>query len=173
VWSATCSCLLAGVFMLTTYDPGLCAAGPDPVVERIREHGGPARSSIVRVVGPEDVPRSVWQTVKHLVAYRIHRPSEDGGTVTDAAIYLVRTSDLYHRAATVLRTNATGQDDVWCLLAAVLTHEAAHRAINTEREALEAEAARLRDCLMSGHLSQGEVLRLASSIARIEAKLRK
>jgi hypothetical protein len=111
--------------------------------------------------------------VKHLAAYRIHRPSEDGGTVTDAAIYLVRTSDLYHRAANVLRTNATGQDDVWCLLAAVLTHEAAHTAIDTEREALKAQAAQLRDCVMSGHLSAGEVVRLASSLSKIDAKVKR
>ena len=167
--------VLAGLVLLTMSDPGPCAAaqGPDPVVERIREHGGSAGSPMVVVVGPEDVPKSVWQSVKDLVAYRVHRPSEDGVPVTDAAIYLVRTSDLYQRAATVLRTNATGQDEVWCFLSAVLSHEAAHSAINTEQQALEAEAEQLRRCLFASHPPGGDVGRLASYISKVEAKLQK
>lgn len=93
--------------------------------------------------------------------------------VTDAAIYLVRTSDLYHRAATVLRTNSTGQDEVWCLLAAVLSHEAVHTAVNTEREALEAEAAQLRRCVIARHLPAADLGLVVSHVSKIEAKLRK
>ena len=73
----------------------------------------------------------------------------------------------------MLRTNGTGQDDVWCLFAAVLSHEAAHTGTNTEREALEAEAAQLRDCVRSDHLSPSEVLRLASSLFKIDAKVKR
>jgi hypothetical protein len=167
--------VLAGIVLLTPFDPGPWAAtpGPDPVVERIREHGGFAGSPIVVVVGPADLPKSVWQTVKHLVAYRLHRRSESGATVTDAAIYLVRTSDLYHQAATVLRTKAPGRDDVWCRLAGVLRHEAAHDAIDTEREALAAEAAQLRHCLSACQLSPEEVVRLAAYLSTVDGKLRR
>ena len=147
--------------------------GPDPVVARILEHGGAASRPIVVVVGPEHLPKSVWQTAGDLVAYRLHRPSGDGATITDAAIYLLRTSDLYYRASKVLRTRATGQDEVWCFLAAVLSHEAAHTGVDTERQALEAEAAQLRQCAVASHLAAGDVAKIASRLAKIEAKLRK
>ena len=64
------------------------SAGPDPVVTRVHEHGGAAGRPIVVVVGPEDLPRAVWQRVRHLVAFRLHRRAEDGTTITDAAIYI-------------------------------------------------------------------------------------
>ena len=147
-------------------------SGLDPVVVRVHEHGGAARRPIVVVVGPEDLPRPVWQRVKNLVAFRLHRPAEGGTTITDAAIYLVRTSDLYDRATTVLRSDLTDQESVWCLLAAVLSHEAAHTALNTERQALEAELEQLRRCQAAGHLLPTDGWRAASHLAKVEARLR-
>ena len=165
-----------GIAVLVCH-PHLCAAaadaaGPDPVVARILEHGGAASRPIVVVVGQEDLPKAVWRTVRDLVAYRLHRPAGDGTAVTDAAIYLVRTSDLYYRASKVLRTRGTGQDEVWCFLAAVLSHEAAHTAADTERQALEAEVAQLRRCAVASHLAAGDVARIASRVSKIESKLR-
>ena len=68
---------------------------PDPVVARVHEHIGDVGRPIVVVVGPADVPRKFWQRVKHLVAYRVHRPLEGGGPVTDAAIYIVDLRTLF------------------------------------------------------------------------------
>ena len=68
---------------------------PDRVVERVREHVGATTSGVVRVIGAHDVPTELWQRVKHLVAFRIHRHSPDGTTNTDPAIYLVGTSVVY------------------------------------------------------------------------------
>ena len=45
----------------------------------------------------------------------------------DAAIYLVRDSAIYSKAAATLRTGATNSEYAWCLLAAVCVHESAHR----------------------------------------------
>lgn len=148
------------------------SSGLDPVVTRVREHGGAAGRAIVVVVGPEDLPRPVWQRVKHLVAFRLHRPAEDGTTITDAAIYLVRTSDLYERAATALREDPWAHDAVWCFLAAVVSHEAAHVSEGTERQALEAEIAQLRRCQAAGHLLPSDGMRAVSHVAKVEAKLR-
>ena len=77
-----------------------------------------------------------------------------------------------HRASKVLRTRGTGQDEVWCFLAAVLSHEAAHTAADTERQALEAEVAQLRRCAVASHLAAGDVARIASRVSKIESKLR-
>ena len=72
----------------------------------------------------------------------------------------------------MLRADLTNQESVWCLLAAVLSHEAAHDAVNTERLALEAEVAQLRRCQADGHLPPTDGLRAASYVAKAEAKLR-
>lgn len=144
----------------------------DPVVARIHEHGGVAGRPIIVVVGPEDFSEPVWRRVKDLVAFRLHRPAEDGTKATDAAIYLVRTSELYYRAVTELRQDSTDHDPVWCLLAAVVSHEAAHTSEDTERQALEAEIAQLRRCQRAGHLPPTDGLRAVSHIAKVEARLR-
>ena len=66
----------------------------------------------------------------------------------------------------------TGDDPVWCFLAAVVTHEAAHTSEGTERQALEAEIAQLRRCQAAGHLPPSDGLRAVSYVAKVEAKLR-
>ena len=67
----------------------------------------------------------------------------------------------------------TDQESVWCLLAAVLSHEAAHTAVNTERQALKAELEQLRRCQAAGHLLPTDGWRAASHLAKVEARLRK
>ncbi len=62
--------------------------------------------------------------------------------------------------------------NTWCLLAAVLAHEAAHTALRTERQALMAEAAQLRRCLFAGHLSSGDGWSPVTYLDKVEAKLR-
>ena len=133
---------------------------------RVHEHGSVAGQPIILVVGHDDFPEPVWRRVKDLVAFRLHRRGEDGSESTDAAIYLVQTSDLYDRAATALRADPTGEDPVWCFLAAVVTHEAAHTSEGTERQALEAEIAQLRRCQAAGHLPPSDGLRAVSSWPR-------
>ena len=59
----------------------------------------------------------------------------------------MRESTLYLKAAAALRNQTTIQEYLWCQLAEVLAHEAAHTSPLTERQALMAEAAQLRRCL--------------------------
>lgn len=145
---------------------------PDRVVERVREHVGATTYGVVRVIGAHDVLPELWQRVKHLVAFRIHRHSPDGTTNADPAIYLVGTSAVYSKAAAVLRTGTTTHEYVWCLLTAVLAHEAAHTGPNTERQALIAEAEQLRRCLFAGHLHAADGWSGVSYLGKVEAKLR-
>jgi hypothetical protein len=154
--------------------PGVSASslGGDPVIARLREHVGAATYPLVRVVGPDNLPRDIWHRVKHLGAFRIHRHSREGTTKTDPVVYLLRTSDLYAKAAAALRMGTTHQDHVWCLLVAVLAHESAHNEPHTEREALTAEIAQLRLCLFAGHPHASDGWNLAAYLAKVEAKLR-
>jgi hypothetical protein len=157
-----------------TPPPGVSASslGGDPVMARVREHVGAATYPLVRVVGPDNLPRDIWHRVKHLVAFRIHRHSREGTAKTDPVIYLLRTSDLYDKAAAALRMGTTHQDHVWCLLVAVLAHESAHNEPHTERQALTAEIAQLRLCLFAGHPHASDGWNLAAYFAKVEAKLR-
>lgn len=145
---------------------------PDPVIARILEHLGDAARPIVLTVDSRHFPPAVWKRVRNLVAFRLHRHGPDGGTTVDAAIYLVRESDVYFKAAATLRNRTTNYEYVWCLLAAVLTHEAAHTAPMTERQALMAEAEQLRRCLFAGHLYSGDGWSPLSYLQKVEAKLR-
>jgi len=106
------------------------------------------------------------------VAFRLHRHRDDGTTVADAPIYLVRTSAVYLKAAAVLRSGATQREYVWCLLAAIVAHESAHTAPMTERQALTAEAEELRRCLFDGHLFTGDEWSPVTYLGKVEAKLR-
>jgi hypothetical protein len=106
------------------------------------------------------------------VAFRLFRPGPANATVADAAIYLVRDSAVYSKAAAALRNNTTQHEYVWCLLAAVLAHEAAHTAPGTERQALIAEAAQLRRCLFAGHLFSSDGWNPLAYLGKVEAKLR-
>jgi hypothetical protein len=112
----------------------------DPVVARIFEHIAGAPRPLVLVVDSRQFPRAVWTRVKDLVAFRLHRPAAEGTTIADAATYLVRGSKVYSKALAALRGEATSKEYVWCLLAAVLAHEAAHTEPLTDRQALTAEA---------------------------------
>jgi hypothetical protein len=152
-------------------------AGPaertnDPVIARTYEHFREAAPPFVRAVSAEDFPRPIWNRVKRLVAFRLHRPRPDGSTVADAAIYLVRDSDLYRKALAALTHDMTSREYVWCLLAAVLAHEAAHAVPLTERAALIAEANQLRRCLWEGHLFSADGWSALSYLGKVEAKLR-
>ncbi len=120
---------------------------PDAVVARIHQHYGNTPRPLALVVDSTTFPASVWRRVKDLVAFRLHRPQPDGTTLVDAPIYIVRNSDIYLKADAALRNGTTNDGYVWCLLAAVLAHEGAHKAPMTEREALTAEAEQLRRCL--------------------------
>jgi hypothetical protein len=144
----------------------------DPVVARVQEHVGVVQQSLVRVIRPNDLPRDLWHRVKHLVAFRIHRNWSDGTTTVDPAIYLLGTSEVYAKAAESLRNRGTNYEYVWCLLAAVLVHEAAHTHRNTERQALAAEAAQLRRCLFAGHLYATDGWSAVSYLGKVEAKQR-
>jgi hypothetical protein len=155
-----------------TQDAASVAVTKDPVVARVYQHLGDQPKPLVLVVGAERFSPAVWRRVKNLIAFRLHRPLEDGTTQVDAAIYLVRTSSVYMKAAEVLRNRATNYEYVWCLLAAVLTHEAAHTTPDTEREALEAEAAQLRQCLFAGHLHTSSGWSAGDYLQKVEAKLR-
>lgn len=155
-----------------TQDATPIALTKDPVVARVYEHLGDRPKPLVLVVGAERFSPAVWQRVKNLIAFRLHRPLEDGTTQVDAATYLVRTSSVYMKAAEVLRNRLTNYEYVWCLLAAVLIHEAAHTTPDTEREALEAEAAQLRQCLFAGHLHSASGWSAGDYLQKVEAKLR-
>ena len=61
---------------------------------------------------------------------------------------------------------------VWCLLAAVLAHESAHTALNTERQALTAELGQLRRCLFAGHLHATDGWNATTYLGKVEARLR-
>jgi hypothetical protein len=143
----------------------------DPVVARVYEHFGEGPKPIVQVIGPDQFAMPIWKRVRNLVAFRIHRHGVDGTTVADAAIYLVRGSAIYQKAAAALRNNATQKEYVWCLLAAVFAHESAHTTPATERQALVAEAAQLRRCLSAGHLFAGDGWSALSYLGKVEAKL--
>jgi hypothetical protein len=151
---------------------GSISAGPDPVVVRIQKHAGADPPGTIRVVSADDFPRALWQRVKNLVAFRIHRHADDGTTTADPAIYLVGSSQLYLKAAAALRTGATHHEYVWCLLAAVITHETAHTGPNTERQALEAEVKQLRECMLKSHLFATDGWNSLAYLGAVEAKLR-
>lgn len=144
----------------------------DAVVARVYGHLGEEPKPYVMVIGPGDFSPTVWKRTRDLVAFRLHRPQTDGTTVTDAAIYLLRDSDMYRTAAAALRTGATQKEYIWCLLAAVLTHESAHTAPKTEREALTAEAAQLGRCLRAGHLFSGDGWNPVNYLGKVQARLR-
>lgn len=144
----------------------------DPVVARVHRHGGDAPRPVVFVVDHRDFPPDVWRRVKNLVAFRLHRHRADGTTAVDAAVYLVRSSAVYQQAAAALRHATSNHEYVWCLLAAVLAHEAAHTAPQTERQALAAEAAQLRHCLFDGHLHTGSAWSAGAYLQQVEARLR-
>ena len=108
---------------------------------------------------------------EHLVGFRIHRPGAGGVTTLDVAIYLSDRSELYRKAAEALRTGTTQREYVWCLLAAVVAHEAAHTAPDTERQALTAEVALLRRCLFAGHLHAGDGWNAARYFGVLEGRL--
>jgi hypothetical protein len=144
----------------------------DPIVARVYEHNGGAPRPLVLVVDRANLPARVWNRVKNLVAFRMHRPQPDGTTLVDAPIYIVRNSAIYLKADAALRNGTTNDEYVWCLLAAVLAHEGAHKAPMTEREALIAEAEQLRRCLLGGHLHTGSGWSAGAYLLKVEAKLR-
>ena len=177
-----CRTLIASISLLSLIVPASLHAGrqdarltaltKDPVVARVYEHLGDQPKPLVLVVDHEQFSPAVWRRVKNLIAFRLHRPLEHGSTQVDAAVYLVRTSQLYAKAAAVLRNRSTNDDYVWCLLAAVLTHEAAHTTPDTEQEALKAEASQLRQCLFAGHLYSSSGWSAGDYLQKVEAKLR-
>jgi hypothetical protein len=177
-----CRTLVASIALLSLIVPASLHAGrqdgrpsaltKDPVVARVYEHLGDQPKPIVLVVDHEQFSPAVWRRVKNLIAFRLHRPLEHGSTQADAAVYLVRTSQLYAKAAAVLRNQSTNDDYVWCLLAAVLTHEAAHTTPETEPEALKAEASQLRECLFAGHLYSSSGWSAGAYLQKVEAKLK-
>jgi hypothetical protein len=138
----------------------------------VYEHLGPSGRLLVRVVDSGDFPANLWKRVGRLVAFRIHRHLPDGSSQADAAVYLVRTSDVYAKADAALRNRTTNHEYVWCLLAAVVAHEAAHTGLLTEVQALTAEIAQLRRCLLAGHLYAGDGWSAVSYLGKVEAKLR-
>ena len=145
---------------------------PDAVVARIHQHYGNTPRPLALVVDSTTFPASVWRRVKDLVAFRLHRPQPDGTTLVDAPIYIVRNSAIYLKADAAMRNGTTNDEYVWCLLAAVIAHEAAHQAPMTEREALIAEAEQLRRCLFEGHLHTGSGWSAGAYLLKVEAKLR-
>ena len=138
----------------------------------VYEHNSNAPRPLVLVVDDSNFPPSVWNRVKNLVAFRMHRPQPDGTTLVDAPIYIVRNSAIYLKADAALRNGTTNDEYVWCLLAAVLAHEGAHKAPMTEHEALIAEAEQLRRCLFEGHLHTGSGWSAGAYLMKVEAKLR-
>jgi hypothetical protein len=144
----------------------------DLVVVRVQGHFRPENTWPVQVVAEHDLPGDIWSRVRHLVAFRIHRHGRDGATRVDPQIYLLRTSELYQQAAAVLRQSATTREYVWCQLAAVVAHEAAHTAPLTERQALTAEVAQLRRCLFAGHLHAKNGWNGVAYLGKVEARLR-
>ena len=144
----------------------------DPVVARVYEHLGNGPRPLILVVDSTQFSRPVWDRVKNLVAFRLHRATAGGTTIADAATYLVRDSKIYSKAVTALRAKSTNQEYIWCLLAAVLAHEAAHTSPQTERQALAAEREQLRRCLSAGHLYSGDGWNPLTYLGKVEAKLR-
>ena len=144
----------------------------DAVVARLHEHLDPGSRPLVQVVDSNDFLPAFWLRVRHLVAFRIHRHLPDGTTRPDASVYLVRTSGLYAKADAALRHRTSNHEYVWCQLAAVVAHEAAHTGPLTERQALTAEIAQLRRCLFAGHLHSGDGWSAVSYVGKVEAKLR-
>ena len=144
----------------------------DAVIARVYEHLDDAPRPLVLVVDRTNFPADVWNRVKHLVAFRLHRHRPDGTTLVDAPIYVVRDSGLYIKAAKAMRTGTTNDEYVWCLLAAVLAHEAAHTTPQTEKQALIAEADQLQHCLLAGHLHTSNGWSAGAYLQQVEAKLR-
>ena len=106
------------------------------------------------------------------MAFRLHRRLPDGSLTVDAPIYLLDTSGVYQKASRALSTRATHQEYVWCVLFAVLAHEAAHTGPGTERQALTTEIEQLRRCLFAGHLHSTDGWEAGSYLMKLEAKLR-
>lgn len=144
----------------------------DPVVARVHEHLSQGPKPLILAVGSDRFTPPVWKRVNNLVAFRIHRHRAEGTTVADAAIYLNRDSKIYMNAAATLRNGATQQEYLWCLLAAIVAHESAHTAPMTEHQALMAEVAQLRRCLLEGHLFTGNEWNPVTYLGQVEAKLR-
>lgn len=167
-----CVAVLLGGASVSAQDLPEPTAHPDAVVSRMFEHFQGAPRPLVRIAESRDFHEQAWRRVQNLVGFRIHRPAAGGATTPDAAIYLSRTSELYLKAAAVLRSGATQRDYVWCLLAAVVAHENAHTALNTERQALTAELAQLRRCLFAGHLHATDGWNAITYLGKLEAKLR-
>jgi hypothetical protein len=175
--------LIAFIAMIETMSPRESSAraqpvaGPplsgDPVVARLQRHEVGALHPIVIVVDGHDFPLHVWRRVRNLIAFRLHRHLPDGTTAVDAPVYLIRSSAIYQKAAAALAHHTSSHEYVWCLLAAVLVHEAAHTAPMTERQALSAEAAQLRRCLFAGHLHTGDGWSAGAYLQQVEARLRK
>jgi len=163
--------LLIGGTGLTARQETESPRHPDPVVSRMLEHFTGASLPVIRVARSEDFDAQVWRRVENLVGFRIHRPGAGGVTTPDAVIYLSNTSDLYRKAAEALRTGATQREYVWCLLAAVVAHEAAHTAPETERQALTAEVALLRRCLFAGHLHAEDGWNAATYLGKLDGRL--
>lgn len=154
-------------------DDRVDTATSDPVIARIQEHLSDSPPPVVLVVDSRQFPPAVWKRVEHLVAFRLHRHQPDGTTRADAATYLVRGSALYLKAAAAVRNRTTNHEYVWCQLAAVVAHEAAHIAPLTERAALMAEAAQLRRCLFAGHLTSGDGWNPVTYLGKVEARLQR
>ena len=144
----------------------------DAVVARVYEHNGGAPRPLVLVVDRSNFPAHVWERVQDLVAFRLHRHRPDGTTIVDAPIYMVRNSALYLKAVAALEHGATNQEYLWCQLAAVLAHEAAHVTPSTERQALLAEAEQLRRCLLAGHMHTSTGWSAGAYLQNVEARLR-
>jgi hypothetical protein len=145
---------------------------PDPVVARVLEHIDDGPRPLILLAQRDRFEHDVWNRVRNLVAFRLHRPQRDGRTIVDAPIYLVRESRLYQDAAAALRNRSTVKDYIWCRLAAVIAHEQAHSATLTERAALLSEAEQLRRCLKAGHLHTSDGWSAGAYLMMVEARLR-
>jgi hypothetical protein len=164
--------VFAGVIAWTGGDARASISEDDAVVAHLLKHEEAREFGPVRVVGRKDLPPDVWHLVKDAVAFRLHRPQPDGTTAADPVFYLARTSALYVRASDALRTGYSFREYVWCLLVAVLAHEAAHTAPRTEREALAAELKQLRRCFSRGHLQPRNDWSPMGYIGKVEARLK-
>lgn len=153
-------------------EPSAIPRHPDPVVAHLLEHIDQRPRPLILFAERDRFERAAWNRVRNLVAFRVHRPQPNGLTVIDAPIYLVRESRLYQDAAAALRNRATVKEYVWCQLAALIAHEAAHTGPETEREALRREAEQLRRCLSAGHLHSSDGWSAAGYLMKVEARLR-
>jgi hypothetical protein len=153
-------------------EPSAIPPHPDPVIARLLEHFDDRPRPLIVVADRDQFERGVWNRVRNLVAFRLHRPQPDGRTVVDAPIYLVRDSRLFQDATAALRNRATVKEYVWCRLAAVIAHEAAHTAPETERAALLSEAEQLRRCLLKGHLHSSDGWSAGAYLMKVRARLR-